>query len=470
MDTRYIAVRALKRIFNGAERPKEVLDDLGAGLGERERPFLMELVYGVLRYRDYLDWLLSGFIKRPSGLSPDTINNLRAAVYQLCFMRVPEWAAVDEAVTIEKRPGGKAPLVNAVLRGYLRGRSGEAMPLPGDTAKKISISTSHPEWLVRRWISRLGPEEAEMLAKKNNEVPALTLRVDTGREEALKLLEENGIDAVPTMYSPSGIIMAGRRKKEYESAERCTGEAPDEAAHAEYRRVTPGQIPLEKASFVVQDESAQLVALLLDPRPGEKVLDACAAPGGKTTHIARLMKDEGEVVALDIDEGRSRKIGENIARLGIRSARAVIGDIRKCGPDADFDRVLLDAPCSSIGVIRRNPDVKYRHTPADLARFGALQLELLESASRHIKKGGIMVYSVCSTEPEEGDEVVRAFLHSHADFSIIEGAYDFPGQFAYNDREGHTLYRTWPHKAGGQYFDGYGMDGFFAARLVKDKK
>jgi 16S rRNA (cytosine967-C5)-methyltransferase len=462
MNTRHLAVKALTRIFSDGERPKDVRDSLGANLDERERAFLMELVYGVLRQRDYLDWLLSGFLRKPSGLSGGTMNNLRVAVYQLCFMRVPEWAAVDEAVAIEKQLCGTASLVNAVLRNFLRaGRKSDA-ELPRDPIKKISVMTSHPEWLVRRWASRLGIEDAERLAVCNNQPPQLTLRIDTDREAALKRLAAEGIDAEPANYSPSGILIRGRRRVSEDGRDGLNSDS------AEPARVTPYNIPLEESSFVMQDEAAQLVTWLLDPQPGERILDACAAPGGKATHIARLMKDSGEVVAVDSDRARVGKIHENISRLGLTSVRIVSEDVRHLNFASDFDRVLVDAPCSSLGVIRRNPDVRYRHAEADLARFGALQLELLQSASGFIKKDGVMVYSVCSTEPEEGENVVRAFLQSHPNFSIIEGVYGFLGDFAYDDGNGHIFYRTWPHRTGRSACEGCGMDGFFAARIQRD--
>jgi 16S rRNA (cytosine967-C5)-methyltransferase len=327
--------------------------------------------------------------------------------------------------------------------------------------------TSHPAWLVRRWIERLGIEEAGMLAKINNGIPLLTLRIDADRGEALRMLAEAGIDAIATRYSPAGVIIRGRIKEPSENNATGAGAVSDEPVSVEYGRVALHLIPLDPSSFVVQDEAAQLIAWLLDPRPGERILDACAAPGGKTTHIAHLMKDQGEVVALDIDPGRAERVTENILRLGLASIRVIAGNLGKGIIEGSFDRILVDAPCSSIGVIRRNPDVKYRHTEADLRRFGVLQLDLLKQAAGYIKKGGIMVYSVCSTEPEEGEDVIRAFLQSHTGFSIIEGARDFPGQFECRDRQGHLFYRTWPHKVGQRFDAGYGMDGFFAARLKR---
>lgn len=445
MSTRSLAVQALTRIFAAAEgtsnKPKEVLEALSGQLDDRERSFLMEIVYGVLRYRDCLDWILGKFLDKPSSLPQHTINNLRIAVYQMRFMRVPEWAAVNESVNIEKGRKdrkGKAGLVNAVLRNYLRQSKDIGDPDEKDAVSYISITTSHPAWLVRRWIARLGQEEALKLAQANNEIPSLTLRMDGDRKTAVKTLVDSGIEARETIYSPAGIILKG---------------------------ITPRQVPLDASSYVIQDEAAQLVAYLLDPMPGERVLDACAAPGGKTTHIARLMQDEGEVAAVEVDPERVRRLRDNVSRLGLKSVTVVRGDIKKDAVSGMFDRVLLDAPCSSIGVIRRNPDVKYRHEEKDLARFRSIQTGLMDSAAGLLKPGGIMVYSVCSTEPEEGEDAVNSFLQSHADFSIIQGAYSFLDKFAYHDEAGHLFYRTWPHRNG----PAYAMDGFFAARLERKK-
>ena len=461
MSTRYLAVQALTQLFSKSDKPKEVLDKLSRQLDDRERSFLMELVYGVLRHRDALDWLLGKFLQKPSALPPDTVNNLRIAMYQLRSLRVPEWAAVNEAVKIEKRKNGKAAVVNAVLRNYLRKREEIGGPEKTDTVENISIATSHPAWLIRRWIERLGSQEALKLARKNNDIPLLTLRIDDDREKSLKLLAEKGIDAEQTDYSPVGVIIKGlRRASEGKGGPQKYGEATtDEPEVMEYRRIAPQHIPLDVSSYVIQDEAAQLITYLLDPAVGERVLDACAAPGGKTTHIARLMQDRGEVVAVDIDAGRMKKVEETVARLELKSVTVIQGDIKRADVKGLFDKVLLDAPCSSIGVIRKNPDVKYRHAEKDLKRFQSLQLDLLDRTARYLKPGGSMVYSVCSTEPEEGEEVIRIFLQGHTDFSIIEGAHAFLGHFAYRDEEGHLFYRTWPHRDN--------MDGFFATRLKR---
>lgn len=439
------AVLALNNIFRRGKKPRDVIEALLCEEKERrERAFLMELVYGVLRHRDFLDWMLKDFLRKPEGLSFDTINNMRIAAYQIAFMRVPDWAVVNEAVDVEKALKGRASLVNAVLRNFLRSREAEGTHdftaetvLPQkDRAGSLAITTSHPLWLIKRWIKRFGYEGAQRLALKNNELPRLTVRVDdpAALERGMSLLALKGVSAHRTVYSPSGIVLDGLH-----SFSDLSG--------------------LFDFPFIVQDEAAQLIAFLLDPHPGEAVLDACAAPGGKTTHIASLMGDRGKIVAVESEPQRIRQLEENIARLDSRSVSVIPGDVRALPPEErHFDRVLLDAPCSALGVIRRNPDVKYRHRPKDLQRFRDNQLGLLQTVAGYLKPGGSMVYSVCSTEPEEGEEVIGMFLHSNNNFSIIKGEHDFLLPFEYGD-SGRVYYRTFPHE--------HDMDGFFAARLKR---
>ncbi|MGD0283217.1 MAG: 16S rRNA (cytosine(967)-C(5))-methyltransferase RsmB [Dissulfurispiraceae bacterium] len=441
--TRERAVVALNKIFKRGKKPGEVIEALSWEDDKRERAFLMELVYGVLRHRDLLDWMLKDFLKKPSGLPFDTINNLRLAAYQIAYLRVPEWAAVNEAVDVEKAQRGKASLVNAVLRNFLRHR--ETMSPPDDD---IAIATSHPRWLIKRWVKRFGYEGALRLAKKNNELPRLTLRVDDPllRESSVSVLAAKGMRAHKTIYSPSGLVL--------------------EDAHSFSDLYELFDFPC-----IVQDEAAQLMTFLLGPCAGEMVLDACAAPGGKTTHIAKLMGDVGKVVAVEAESQRIGRLEENISRLGVHSVTVVHGDIRDAEDDIRcaagsaassdcclFDRVLLDAPCSALGVIRRNPDVKYRHRPKDLLRLRDNQLMLLQAVSRYLKVGGSMVYSVCSTEPEEGEEVIGKFLHGNQNFSIIKSEHDFLRSFEYGS-PARVFYRTLPHE--------HDMDGFFAARLKR---
>ncbi|MGC2063572.1 MAG: 16S rRNA (cytosine(967)-C(5))-methyltransferase RsmB [Thermodesulfovibrionales bacterium] len=443
------ATEALVRIFGGDIRPKPAIETIAASLDRRDRAFLMEIVYGVLRYRDMLDWILGHFLKKPASLDDWTVNNLRAALYQLYFMRVPERAVVHEAVEIEKtfaqkNRNAKPPLVNAVLRSIVRQRDQFVLPLkpanPDSPASEIALNTSHPRWLIRHWIKRFGEDEARCLAEANNMRPPFTVRTNTlrtTREALIDWFRREGIPASPTRYSPEGITL-------------------DE-------QVTYDDLSFARGFFTVQDEASQLVTWLLNPQPGERVLDACAAPGGKTTHIAQMMRDGGEIVAVERDANRMAHLRENISTLGLRSVRVVNADVTELDDphihqipvdQIFFDRILLDAPCSATGVIRRNPDVKYRHKAADLLLFREKQLHLLKTVSRFLKKEGTLVYAVCSTEPEEGEQVIDEFLKTDREFRIIDAGVPLLKEFLAGG-----ILRTFPHK--------HNMDGFFGAALCR---
>jgi 16S rRNA (cytosine967-C5)-methyltransferase len=433
-NLRELALLSLKDVLNKGLKPKEAIDratKAGGGVDHRDRAFLMELVYGVIRYRDTLDWILRNFLAKPRMPGIDTLNNLRAGTFQIFFMRVPDWASVNESVMLEKRHKG---LVNAVLRNVLRGRKEIQSKLSSmkaqinkseSTVADISVVTSHPEWLIRRWSKRLGQMQAFELAEANNRHPTLTLRVNTrraAREEVMQSLKDLGIEAEPTGLSPDGILL----KK-----------------HLSYSELEP-----LSGLVLVQDEAAQLMSYMLAPKPGERVLDACSAPGGKTTHLAQLMDDTGEITAMDTDRKRLNVLEENIQALGFNSVNIVQADITEHKEPGFFDRIMLDAPCSALGTIRRNPDIKYRHVRKDLATFKEKQIRMLVSASELLRPGGKLLYCTCSTEPEEGEEVVTEFLKTSEEFYIIKDLHDVVKPLS----SGGFL-RTWPHK--------HGTDGFF---------
>lgn len=433
-DTRSLAVRALIEIFLEDGRPKHIMEKLSQHLDRRDRSFVMEIVYGVLRFRDTLDWVLSHFLKNPAKVGTFTQNNLRAALYQFYFMRVPDWAVVSEAVEIEKSSAGhgKPSLVNAVLRNILRQKKRFEPPFSlEDPISSIAINTSHPKWLIKRWIRRFGEDGSLQLAQADNKIPQLTIRTNTlrtTRQDLLTLLAAHEVESVPTEFSPEGITLRQIRSH--------------------------NELDFARGLFAVQDEASQLISYLLDPKPHEKVLDACAAPGGKTTHLAQLMRDTGEITAVEKDDKRIPMLRDNIGSLGIRSVLIInddIGSLQNAGP---FDRILLDAPCSATGVIRRHPDIKYKRKAKDLDEYRTKQIHLLRAVSRLLKEDGRLVYSVCSIEPEEGEQVVNEFLKTSQEFRIIDAEAPFLRSFVH---EGFL--RTYPHL--------HNMDGFFGVALCK---
>lgn len=434
------AIRALSDILGGT-KPKDAMEN--STLDSRDRAFEMELLYGVLRHMATLDWIAGKFLKKPGHLHETTLGNIRLALYQAFHTRVPEWAAVNEAVDLEHH---QKKLVNAVLRNAIRQKAEIAIELCSmrsaleDTEvdetkaiRTISLLESHPEWLIRRWVRRFGIKEASALASANNAHPPLTLRVNTlktSRDGLLAQLKTMGIEARPATHSPDGIVI--------------NGEIPLSA------------IKELMGMALVQDEGAQIVSYLLKPKPGEIILDACAAPGGKATHIAQLIGDKGQVVAIDRDTVRMKRLSENAAALGISSITPFIGNLEDYISQAEpesFDSILLDAPCSALGVIRRNPDVRYRHKESDLAGFGAKQLSMLRSVSGMLRPEGRLVYATCSTEPEEGEDVIKEFLKTAPEYFMIEDGFA-DGLFT-----SIGMMRTYPNM--------HGMDGFFGAVMGK---
>ncbi len=430
-ESRVSAIACLNDILKKKGKPKHFLDQFAQTLDRRDRAFVMEIVYGVLRHLYVLDRVIGMFVKDINPLRVNTVNNLRIAFYQMLFMRVPDFAVVHEAVEIEKK-NGKPSLVNAVLRSAIRRRETIKFPIVlNDPAKDISINTSHPEWMVRRWIQLYGIDETRTLAETNNNMPPLTLRANTlriSRNDLLEVFRQENIPSNPTKFSPDGIVVGNS--------------------------VSYQDIAGFHGMFAVQDEASQLISHLLSPCQGERVLDACAAPGGKTTHIAQLMKDQGDIVAVEKDPLRTFMIEENIRSLGIRSVQLLQSDVTEIQITERFDRILLDAPCSSTGVIRRHPDVRYRHTEKDMVTFANKQIHLLSAVAQFLKKNGRLVYSVCSTDPLEGENVIRDFLKTAGEFRIIKAKQEFLTPFVKNG-----FFRTYPHK--------HAMDGFFGVILCK---
>lgn len=406
-----------------------------------DRGLYAELVFGVLRRQGTLDHILQQLLDKPMiELDPLALVILRTGLYQLtCLDRIPESAAVNESVNLAKLiTPGTSGLINAVLRNYLRRREAISFPdISTNPAAAIAARHSQPEWLVEQWLEQLGIAETQQLAEASSQQPPLTLRVNTlrsSRDLMLQELEQQGIEAAPCRFSPDGITLAGRH--------------------------TISTLPgFATGLFAVQDEASQLTGRLLGAEPGERVWDACSAPGGKCSHIAQLMDDRGELIATDISRSKLTLVQDNVRRLGISSVATAVADLHQPDtfPDGLFDRILLDAPCSGLGVIRRNPEAKWRLFSGDITRLAAVQKTLLKNAAARLKPGGTLLYSTCSTSEQENELVVEDFLLHHPGF-VLENLNDFFPDWG-DLIAFYGMFRAWPHR--------HGMDGFFAARIKR---
>jgi 16S rRNA (cytosine967-C5)-methyltransferase len=407
-----------------------------------DRGLLTELVFGVLRRRGTLDHIIGCFSKqKPAKLERKVINLLRLGLYQLFFLdRIPVSAAVNETVNLAKVWAPKASgFVNAVLRTADRERSAIKWPdMTADPAGFLAARHSHPVWLTEMWLKQLGREEAESLAAAMSEPAPLFLRANSlkiSRECLVERLLRSGVEASAAACSPFGIHV--------------------------HSSIAPSAIDgFSEGLFTVQDESSQLAAIFLGPEPGEQVLDLCAAPGGKSTHLAQIMENRGSILACDRDKRKLPRISEAAGRLGI----TIVGTMQL---DASqplshlggrrFDRVMVDAPCSGLGVLRRNPEAKWRLSPEDLSRLAGLQRLILGHAAEALASGGVLVYSTCSTSVEENEGALDDFLSENGDFVIEDLRKVLPRYDNLFTSRG--LFRSWPHRGR--------MDGFFAARLRK---
>jgi 16S rRNA (cytosine967-C5)-methyltransferase len=438
---RQLALRVLCRVETSGAFADQLIVALAVAhdLPPQARAFLRELAYGVLRWRNRLDWLLSHCSDRPlETLTPAVRNLLRLGVYQLSFMdHMPPYAAVSETVRLAKQVAhtGVAAYVNAVLRALERQR--DALSLPEaheDLLAYLTITQSHPRWLVERWLVRYGPQQTMAMCAANNLRPPLVVRVNSQRITRQRLLDSlsaDGCEARPCQYAPEGVLIVSH------------------ASLVELESYRQGW-------FTVQDEAAILSGALLSPQPHEWVLDACAAPGGKATQAAESMADLGTVLCLDHSHHRLNLLEENARRLGLRSLRCVLGNAERVEFKRSFNRILLDAPCSGLGVLRRHPDAKWRKGPELITTMAGQQTALLEHLCLYVKPGGRLLYVTCSTEAEENQRVVQAFLDGHPHFALEAVDNDLPeAARVFARHEG--WFQSWPGPEG--------LDGFFAARL-----
>ena len=428
----------------------------------RERALTVELTYGVLRRLATIDWRLEPVLDKPLLRLPVAVQMvLRLGAYQLLFLdRIPQSAAVNESVNLARGFAGIvgrdwSGLVNAVLRALLRHPPQPWPSMDHDAPQALAVRYSIPGWLSRRWVERLGLAFAEAACEGVSVAPPLTLRVNqlvTTREALLETFSQAAIVAKPTSVSPFGILIEEG------------GSVPS----------LPG---FQEGAFYVEDEAAQLIPPLLDPQPGDIVLDACAAPGGKSTHLADLMHNKGRIYAVDRKGARLDLVRTNCRRLGVQIVVPIIGDVRQplewvpmietADPlpmknprvgEPSVDRILVDAPCSGLGVLRRHPEAKWRKGEKALPRHQALQCQILEAVTPCLRPGGVLVYSTCSTEPEENEDVIERFCRAHAEFkreSVVPwlppAAQGFVTEQSALSTVGNRL----------------SMDGFYAARLRK---
>ncbi|CAI1692204.1 Ribosomal RNA small subunit methyltransferase B [Serratia quinivorans] len=423
-NLRSIAAIAIGQVLDQGQSLSTVLPSLQKTISDKDRALLQELCFGTLRVLPQLEWCIQQLMAKPMTGKQRTLHYLlMVGLYQLLYTRIPAHAVLAETVegaVALKRPQLKG-LINGVLRQFQRQQEELLQRAANNDSRYL-----HPSWLLKR-IQQAYPSQWEQVIDANNQKPPMWLRVNRlhhTREDYLQLMEQAGIAAEP---------------------------------HAEYRDAVRLLAPCAVTDLpgfangwvTVQDASAQGCVDLLDPQDGEQILDLCAAPGGKTTHILEAAP-KAHVMAVDIDEQRLSRVKENLQRLRLH-AEVKQGDGRTpqqwCG-DKQFDRILLDAPCSATGVIRRHPDIKWLRRDRDIAELAALQAEIIEAIWPHLKSGGVMVYATCSILPAENAEQVSGFLQRHADARLVEtGNQQQPGR------------QNLPHPEDG--------DGFFYAKLIK---
>ena len=441
-------------ILNGLDQGNQTLDGLLEKATEnvnfpyqKDRSVLQAITFGVLRWRKRLDWTIARFSNTPfENIDPTVLNILRVGLFQIKFMdRIPVSAAVNTSVELAKtsEPAWVVKFVNALLRSAASSNDGADFPAPEHgLVESMSVEKSFPEPLIKRWLERFGEKETRELCDASNRIAPITVRMNslrTTREKILKSLDGETGRAWPARISPDGIVFSNPKKPIFELTAFRLG------------------------WFQVQDEAAQLAASLLDPQPAETVLDACAGLGGKTGQIAQTMKNRGRIVAMDNNRTKLQKLAKDMDRQIFTNVTTHVHDLDeplKGRPFRQYDRIFLDAPCSGSGVLRRNPDGKWRVDWENLKTYHVRQNKFLENLAPALKPGGVLVYCVCSMEPEETDEVADNFLINHREFSIRKPPQELVDKepSLFTDR---GFFRSYPHR--------HEMDGFFAAGFVKKK-
>ncbi|MBC8044336.1 MAG: 16S rRNA (cytosine(967)-C(5))-methyltransferase RsmB [Rhizobacter sp.] len=440
MKAREVAVKALRDIEQGSAKSDTVLNRyfLTESLENIDKAFIMQVVYGTLREKMKIDHVISQFYKHDfRKMDEDVKNILRIGVYQLLYLtRVPKWAAVNESVELAKLIKSQflGNLVNGVLRNIANSPDEIDYRVKGGTfADQLALKHSHPRWLLERWFKVLGFAEAEQLMEANNRTPKISFRINRLKSEPEPFFE--------TLLAKK-VLVERSVLEGFFTPER-------------FFDIKPW---LDQGSVSVQSESQGMACRLLAPKPGNRVLDMCAAPGGKATHLAELMQNTGKITAIDLYDNKLADITALSTALGVSVIETAKRDARTFQPEEKYDLVLLDAPCTGTGVIGRRAELRWRLTPKSIPEMCNLQSELLTNAATCVKDGGAMVYSTCSLEPEENDEQVDAFLKSH-DGWTVQNAKEVLPEVLHTFVNERGAVQVWPHR--------HNMDGAYSVRLTK---
>jgi 16S rRNA (cytosine967-C5)-methyltransferase len=441
-SARQSAFIALKSVHKGAFADV-ALDRVLAHhtLSNADRRLLTELVYGCVRRMRSLDTLIDQLSRKPAlSQPPDVRTVLHLGLYQLRYLeQIPPSAAVNTTVNLLKqnRMGGLSGFVNGLLRQYLRLRENQdPLALPVNSVERLGVLHSYPDWIVQAWVDSLGLEGAEQLCLTLNQSPSIDLRINplkTDLDSVHLAFASYGVTTTPLPPLPQALRIVGN----------------------------PGpihQLPgYAEGWWTIQEASAQLVAHLVSPEPGSTVIDLCAAPGGKTTHLVELMEGQGVVWACDRTASRLKRLQQNLERMQIHTVNLWIGDSRSLSSEIPLaDYILIDAPCSGLGTLNRHADARWRQTPDSVTELCALQTQLLSAATSYLKPGGVIVYATCTLHPNENEAVIAHFLAEHPQWQIDEGPLN-PIIAPFQSERGWV--KIWPHQQA--------MDGFFMARLMR---
>jgi 16S rRNA (cytosine967-C5)-methyltransferase len=443
MKTRVLVYTLLNRWTKGEDYPEALLQATFArypSLSRLDKAFITELFYGTIRWLNQLDYIIDSFTQiRPQKIEAKVRNLLRLGIYQILHLEVPDGIAVYETVEVakEKRfPPWIIKFINALLRAVVRQKEAICFP-EDDLVRFIALKYAHPEWLVRRWLKEFGEEATINLCAFNNTPPPLIIRTNTlkiTRAELKQKLEKAGVEVEVTKFSPEGLYLKRLPCSLYE---------------------LPG---FKNGLFLPQVEMSQIISHLSSPKPHETILDACAGVGGKTTHLAQLMRNQGQIFAVEPNKKRLKRLQKHIKKMDITIVYPRAGRIEEvitAFPKCYFDRILIDAPCSGLGVLRQNIDLKWQRQEKEIQELACLQISLLNTVAPYVKKKGILLYATCTLTSEENQEVIKRFLDTHPHFMLEDLKHRFPQYASFCTQAGYFQSLPFKHQ----------LEGFFAACL-----